>query len=337
MEIFNEEKLLLSMLSGFINKKKLKLDVENISFNRFYFLLDLNLLYGIIPYKNRHFPLWVRENIRKETDATLRHSMVLLEELSQVSRVFGKYSINYMLFKGSSLSLNIYQSLASRRTKDIDILIAKKDLQRAAMQIQKLGYRPDLFYSGYHQRFGNQTRYIKNNGSCIELHSEVIEEGNPFRLDSAKLLSGKKEFYSRSMKLFEPMPEDHIIIMSASSYYHHNFINCLRSMIDIGLLIRKKKIDILSALRKAEEYKAAYPFGCSLRFLRDYLGFTEIYFQGNYPDIFRQFFKVDNLASKLYFGIRKIAISQPEKRFLNLSKLAYLASAKTTSFLKNLL
>jgi hypothetical protein len=76
---------------------------------------------------------------------TLAKSLLLRRELKKVAKIFKEKSFLYILLKGIYLAEKIYGDLSLRPIGDIDILILKKDRERARKVIKALDYQEQVY------------------------------------------------------------------------------------------------------------------------------------------------------------------------------------------------
>lgn len=71
----------------------------------------------------------------------LAHNLLLRSELEQVGHLFAREQIEWLVLKGLPLAQRVYGSLADRFCVDNDILVRRRDVERAAAALEKLGYQ----------------------------------------------------------------------------------------------------------------------------------------------------------------------------------------------------
>jgi hypothetical protein len=104
----------------------------------------------------------------------IRHSLVL----TGILREFNRAGIPVMPFKGPLLSFALYGDVGLRRSFDLDVAVAKDDLQNAMACLENIGWTLDAAQSrmsprqwngflqnGHHVNFTHSVT-----GSCLELH-----------------------------------------------------------------------------------------------------------------------------------------------------------------------
>lgn len=178
-----------------------------------------------------------------------------LKELAQINKAFHKKSINYLILKGLILNLFVKNAPPQRLYFDADLLIQKKDLQKTASLLQKLGFQklqPELFKKT--AKKPSQLTLVKKTEPFpvyIDLH---IEPGVGFtkltNLNSLlpQIKTFNKHLFSTTQKVkvestsFLLLRNDELLVYLLLHFYHHNF-NGIHRLELINELINKKKID----------------------------------------------------------------------------------------------
>jgi len=82
------------------------------------------------------YPIW-----RKFTIKTFNRNIELVKEVNEISHLLKSNSINHVFLKGAALVSSIYkQSIGIRMVGDIDILIAKDQIQKAKNLLELSSY-----------------------------------------------------------------------------------------------------------------------------------------------------------------------------------------------------
>jgi len=120
----------------------------------------------------------VAQQLQKLSEAyrihAIRHSLVLAEIL----REFNGAGIPVMPLKGPFLSFALYGDVGLRRSFDLDVAVAKENLQNAMNSLENVGWKLDAAQSRLSRRQWNS--FLENGhhlnfthsstGSCLELH-----------------------------------------------------------------------------------------------------------------------------------------------------------------------
>ena len=115
--------------------------------------------------------------------ASLEHAKKALQQtatLLEINKLFTDNGIECVHFKGASLSYYLYKDPTLRQYRDIDILIARKDIGRAYELLVKNNFhgKTALFKKSYLNTYYQQFRkdYIFQKNHCeIELHWSLLD------------------------------------------------------------------------------------------------------------------------------------------------------------------
>lgn len=123
------------------------------------------LAYAIQGYEGGVPPL-VLEKIKKELHLTVNQEAKQEYEARRIFQAFDRAQIAYMPLKGYIMK-HFYPSPDMRTMSDIDVLIKKKDAEKAADIMNSLGYA---------RRFSNneEDAYLKPPMSSFELHKQMV-------------------------------------------------------------------------------------------------------------------------------------------------------------------
>jgi hypothetical protein len=139
--------------------------------------------HGVIPLLNRHLnatgpelvPEIVRGSLREYVREIAFNNLLLTSELLTILARFEAQGIPAISFKGPALAAFAYGDLSLRQFIDLDVIICRKDFQKAKEILVARGYRPDpplsaqiesiLLKTDYDYAFWHETPAI-----LMELH-----------------------------------------------------------------------------------------------------------------------------------------------------------------------
>jgi hypothetical protein len=101
--------------------------------------LDPILYMKLKKYKNILNETFL-DNLKTNYINIAKNNMLLSSELISLNNLFIENNLNYLSFKGPSLSLLAYGDVISRRYLDLDILVKKEDLEDIYKMLIKNGY-----------------------------------------------------------------------------------------------------------------------------------------------------------------------------------------------------
>ena len=127
------------------------------------YVIDSASRHGVIPllYLNLRdvcadaVPKTMLNSLRDRFHANARSNLCLSAELLKILDLFESNGVLALAYKGPLLATSVYGNLALRPAGDLDILIDKKNLQRAKELLESNGYTIQL--SSARQRY-----YLKN-------------------------------------------------------------------------------------------------------------------------------------------------------------------------------
>src|SRR6185503_4889983 len=70
------------------------------------------------------------------------NGVAVYEQLREILQALNRAGVNAIVLKGAALAAGIYQNIATRPMKDLDVLIRKDKLPLAEATLASLGYRP---------------------------------------------------------------------------------------------------------------------------------------------------------------------------------------------------
>ena len=178
------------------------------------------------------------ETIYKRSCVEVMNAFVKLEEILST---FSRAGIPAIVLKGAALTALVYRRMGLRPMVDIDLLVRKKDLDRAALILSRLGYFPDESYHSqewYKDQHHHLAPYIVPDRSLgLELHHHVISPASRLQIPIDEFWRRARPTPIASVPALVLSPEDILISLCL-----HGSINCfsrvLRDLVDITEVIR---------------------------------------------------------------------------------------------------
>jgi hypothetical protein len=184
------------------------------------YLVRTAMGHGLIPllYKNlkdtypEAVPEGIMNQIRNYFLINAGHNLLLNEELSKLLHLFEAHGVPAIPYKGPRLAASIYGDVTLRQFSDLDILIQKKDLNRARDLIIPLGYQPHINLSDvdvtHHIESRNELSFLRKDGRvAVELQWEITPHYFNFPIPS-KYLWKSAERVSRKDSEFNSLPAE---------------------------------------------------------------------------------------------------------------------------------
>ncbi|MGD0237028.1 MAG: nucleotidyltransferase family protein [Syntrophorhabdales bacterium] len=151
-------------------------------------MVDVSLRNGVGPllYKNMRTlapfaaPPSIMETLQRHYYQNIAHNLALEEQLSTLLRHFQAARITAIPYKGPTLAAMVYGNIGLRVFGDLDILIQKEDVRKAADLMIALGYRSDLQFSpeqlaAYVHHF-NELPFTGGGRAPVELQWQIVPD-----------------------------------------------------------------------------------------------------------------------------------------------------------------
>lgn len=200
----------------------------------------------------------------------------MLGQFSVLAHALQDAGLRFMPMKGVHLCISLYEDIGERPTWDIDLLVPLGEIGRALAVVEKAGYRAsrpfdlDLEVRNYH----HVPAYVKRGAPPLEIHWTLL---NP-RFQNGL---GWQELWERSVpakvgdaevRVFSP--DDLLIYLCAHVAYQHIYIDSLRSLYDIKLLVgrHERTLGWGAITARARTWGLANSVYLSLRLTDDLLG-----------------------------------------------------------------
>jgi len=234
------------------------------------------LIYSYIKkIDNAHWiPSKILINFQREYYASTYISLVLWNELKQISEILKKNNLQFIPFRGVVFSEEFYFNLGLRPTSDIDILIHRVDYNKFISLITDFGYREHSLKGYYIIRNYPIIFYKIKNGVpiYIDLFQEHFFSG--FGLFNERKISESIWGKTRKVQLWE----QNLILLSLEDTFLHTVVKIkdfqtkLRYICDASRLLQfYKQFDweYLSDMARQSYLKTACYF--TLKLTRDLL------------------------------------------------------------------
>ena len=196
--------------------------------------IDTHLLYFItennIEYK---FSKKLLKHLNDAVSFKSFRSLIYYKEIAKISSLFIKNKIDHVFLKGSANICRDTEYLTPMR--DIDILVAKKDIYSAVKLVTNLGFRrPDNSIYAFNKLPDDPYTYnlpllINDKGVFLEIHYKIISEDDSVPCKFSKLMLQDKHKKNILGKfLYIPSDEDMIL--------HYLYHGISKGNFDVGPL-----------------------------------------------------------------------------------------------------
>jgi len=124
-----------------------------------------------------NIPGSVVQKLRERYLHNLERNTCLYHELSKVLRILQNNGIPVIVLKGAALAELIYQDIALRPMRDVDLLVKGKDIWRIDKVLSQLGYESEPILSKHHAQWGRHISY-RNRVIHVEIHPRIMDLPN---------------------------------------------------------------------------------------------------------------------------------------------------------------
>jgi hypothetical protein len=202
------------------------------------------------------------------------------EELARVSAVLEQGSIPVIMFKGVFLAAGIYENIALRPMRDLDLLLKKEDVASAVNVLEKFGYQPIV---AVEEQLNNPFNYSLTlskggvgiyNSVTVDLHWQILNSSWMMGLSSEKfdmrtVWANTETAVIAGIRMRLLSAEDLLISLSINAFNH-----CYERLIllaDFAQVLKKyqDKIDWKTVHEKAKVCYLENILDYTLRFISE--------------------------------------------------------------------
>ena len=212
---FRPEEQLLILCARVKMDPKTAVDVKTLLQENldYVYLLEIAYKHGMMPLLFWHLdsccadaiPPWVMVKLRDQFHQNSRRNLLLTGELLKLLEAFHANNIPVIPFKGPVLTNLIYQNLALRQFRDLDLLCLQPDVPKAKELLISMGYQPQLHLTGGREEAFMKSQcelsFLKEDGSIVELHWGITPKYFAFPLDPESLWDRLEPVYLAGRKI----------------------------------------------------------------------------------------------------------------------------------------
>ena len=164
----------------------------------------------------------------------------LYGELKRIVSVLHAGDIPVVVLKGAYLAGVVYGNLALREMVDIDLLVRKTNLARAAGELQEAGYRParPFWIEAICATSHHLPRFTKPGAVAIEMHWTIAPPTSPITVDLDGLWKRARPAVVKGIEVLTLCPEDLLLHLCLHTSFQHRFAVGLRALCDISETVR---------------------------------------------------------------------------------------------------
>lgn len=258
------------------------------------------------------------EKIKVKYLITCVANSAIYKDLAEISEVFGKAGIPFILLKGSHLAQFVYKDIGLRPMGDIDILVKKEDLSKAEELLLQMGYtHPVETKSHLHLPYFVHSKKMK----ALEVHWTITKPIWQFNVDIEGLWERARPVGINGTDVLILSLEDIMLYISMHAVYQHNLRALgLTPYCDIAAIIHgyNHEIDWDKLYLRAHEWGVAKYLSLSLRLTHEIFGI-------NAPDSILYASTSESPNEKIVEDAKKriLYIKSEESGFSDVSHLFY--------------
>lgn len=186
-------------------------------------------------------PTAVRKELTEWFQQRTMRNLFLFAEFRKLAEALQERQVPVMALKGMHLAAAVYSEIGMREMDDIDILVPRSDLRKAADTLTELGYasREPLEVEFWAERQHHLPRMLNENNTVVEVHWNITWPGNVQALSDPRDLWDRAQAVSIAGCEAKGLgPEDLILHLCIHASYQHMFYTGLRPACDLDATIR---------------------------------------------------------------------------------------------------
>lgn len=200
---------------------------------------------GLLP----ELPEDLIEYLEEITQLNKARNLAILSQAEAITKILNKHNISPVFLKGVAHILDgLYVDIAERMLGDIDLLVPKEDMEKAANALIKESYTPMWDYkepwAAKHRHYPRLQNF--NCPASVEIHGEILETKHQNYLRGYELIQNKKAVLRWSCSAFVPSEEhqliSNILNVQLNDDAFRNFSVLLRPIYDFYLQAKNKEV-----------------------------------------------------------------------------------------------
>lgn len=205
--------------------------------------LTLTLYYRLrVAHGEALVPEWVWEHLQTVYLAATARNMVMLHHAAGILRALQERGIEVIVLKGLYLVEQVYPEIGLRTFSDLDLLVRREQLADALTLMQNQGYRLSTWYDPQAQN--TDIKHLppleKAQHPTLELHWSILEEDEPFEIETAGLWERAVETTIAGVKTRALDSEDFLLHLALHFTYQHRLRGGLRNLYDIAEVLEQR-------------------------------------------------------------------------------------------------
>lgn len=187
-------------------------------------------------------------------------TMLMQREAGSLLTSLKNQHLPVIALKGLYLSEYVYQDPGARIFGDLDLMVKKEHVPRALSILQTQGYQLETYFNDAdpNQDIKHVPPMRKPGGPIVELHWTLLEENEPFTIDTSALWERAVPLKIAGVDALALSNEDLLLHLCLHAVYQHHLNLGLRGLMDIALVLHQyaESLDWQRVLRIAKSWKA---------------------------------------------------------------------------------
>jgi Uncharacterised nucleotidyltransferase len=188
---------------------------------------------GLVPLLHKHLhsvavelvPVGFRTRVKRESVANSQNVLHLVGKQLKLFRLFKERHISVAIFKGSALAQAAYGDFSLRQAGDIDVLISRRDFDRARVLLESLSYQmsPTLTAAqlSSHLASNCEIQFVRDDWfTIVDLHWALAPKSFVFKMETDELLSRLQPVSIAGTEIDTLATEDLIVYLSMHGAKH---------------------------------------------------------------------------------------------------------------------
>lgn len=261
-----EMKLVILLSRKEINKKEefniREIIGQNINWDLFIEIVQYHRIYpmvykNIIKISNLNIPEYVIKKIKQRYKVNMMNLLKFTKELINLMELMEQNEIRAIPLKGPLLGMKVYSDVSLRTSKDLDILVDIKDIEKVEKILLHIGYKRiepnfsltlkqrELIIKKYH--------HFEYYNSKLDIHIELHwrYDSDCFVFDFEELWKQRGEITISGHAITTLSPEDNFVYLVFHGAKHGWFR--LKWLCDVYELIKNNQLDWEKVMEKGKE------------------------------------------------------------------------------------
>ena len=186
--------------------------------------------HGVLPLLQRHLsaetvPAHFLSRLKRESVANSQNVLHLIAKQLRVAALFKDNGVPVALFKGPLLAPRAYGEISLRQAGDIDVLINRRDFDRARTLLESLGYEmtPRLTTAQLASHLSNhcELQFMRDDWfTVVDLHWDLAPRSFVFKLHAGEVMSRLQTVSLAGTPVETFSPEDLVLYLSMHGAKH---------------------------------------------------------------------------------------------------------------------